>query len=976
MIASAVEEKIYLIRSSSSNSTYLSVEDLSFYACTREPDADIRTSLFCLDDSNLINLETVPWIDGCRLASYDLSNIDCTNLLIQAEYLKENENVKMTKLIKIRKVTSVLNQIANGQFDDGGWGDPVSTAYAIFAYSTFIDAFEEQLQDGMEWLKLNRDNVDKCWPEDDCDIKTTAKVVSLLRLADYDNNKRIIHDGEIYLTTMQNKLVGTETWQLNFKPNITLDNNTPFLQCMVNDSNTTSFYMFSKLNLTANTTTNITHTPSIMQINFSAYNQRKFDVACTGNISANITTHTGDPTLIYKAGDNLTYTLPGACWSDKVKWANCTEESTLYSLLTGVNSYYRDSAMLYIQNQTITNSIGSYLDDEDIKLDGLYIFATNKEHEEKSTALLSKNSSELRWLYYQQNNDGSWGSGTALNRMDDTGYAIMAIESSITEGSDEVLEDAKDWISENEPSSGWGDIEQTALAFNALKGDIRPFVKTDPTHILLTSTVQEVLFYNPSTFNLDQITMEFSSEISKAVKIEEMSELGPDSARKIKITQTGIAPDENNGYLTIYNAGTQIGNVPVSVFKYEKIDITYPNSLTLFGKEAALKLDIVKSAATFTCDVQWDNDDISSKKSFVVSDQSSVVLDITLKNLERRQADYLGTIVCVSGTNTKKIPLVVNINQYPSKPISISPKNIFINKSEEDFTFTLQNNLNEPVSVTIKFRSSEPYYQLESSNIVLNPKADREVTVMNLIPKGMNLSKSNILEAESFGQRESITVITEIPASSLGFVLFSGIAIFIIAAMTILGLVFRQQIMSHVPTKMITKIRRMPFVRNVTKSMGTSMQEDDGEEVITKKKVDTERLKTTIIMNSIKILENLKKGEDDIKQKLRFEGFTDEDIANAYKEIEEIEKEKKKFNDQRSTIAIVETMNKNSAIIRSRLKQEGFTDRQIQTALMSLREELKDKEKKLRTELADHGINVDKDGKNGDNKEKVAFDNK
>ena len=225
----SAEEHIEQVRPDDVDGNYLSNEDLAYLTCADQSNLDVRSSLFCLDDSTLVNLDTIPWADNCYLTTYDLEGIDCQNLQLQAEFIENNANVKVTDRVKIRRVNSLVAQLSDGQNEDGSWGDPISTAYAIFAYSKLDDTFSDEVNSGLTWLKDNRDNDEKCWPEDDCNIKTTATVSAMLRLANKNTSLRVVHDAELWLLSQQNVLTGNEAWKINVTPQPHQYNNSPFL---------------------------------------------------------------------------------------------------------------------------------------------------------------------------------------------------------------------------------------------------------------------------------------------------------------------------------------------------------------------------------------------------------------------------------------------------------------------------------------------------------------------------------------------------------------------------------------------------------------------------------------------------------------------------------------------------------------------------------------------------------------------------
>ena len=67
--------------------------------------------------------------------------------------------------------------------------------------------------------------------------------------------------------------------------------------------------------------------------------------------------------------------------------------------------------------------------------------------------------------------------------------------------------------------------------------------------------------YNPTTFDLDEVTYSFSGNIEGIVDIEEREELNAYSYIRLTVKRKMIVNDTLNGYLDIYNYDENIANL-------------------------------------------------------------------------------------------------------------------------------------------------------------------------------------------------------------------------------------------------------------------------------------------------------------------------------------------------------------------------------------------------------------------------------
>ncbi|MFW6231309.1 MAG: hypothetical protein ACOC32_04795, partial [Nanoarchaeota archaeon] len=173
---------IYFVRPESSEREtvdfrpeYVTDEALVFYSCIEGAER-VFNSVYCkADPTNLIELDAYPWKDDCFISSYELNDSTCSELVVMSEYEEDDEILKWDQEVVVADVDSIPHVILDSQTSDGGWSDPVSTAWVIWALSEFSrgdyqnNTYSEQIEAGLTWLKKERDEDDKCWdgPDDE-----------------------------------------------------------------------------------------------------------------------------------------------------------------------------------------------------------------------------------------------------------------------------------------------------------------------------------------------------------------------------------------------------------------------------------------------------------------------------------------------------------------------------------------------------------------------------------------------------------------------------------------------------------------------------------------------------------------------------------------------------------------------------------------------------------------------------------------
>ncbi len=910
---------------------FISIEDLYFYGCL--PDQDdipIRLSVYCRENNEFVDLETYQWgEENCFISSFNLEDISCKNLVLQMEYIEDEENRKVSRDIKINKLTTTLDKVLRNQYEDGGWSTPLDTAYGILAMAQYPDVFKWELNSALEWLKLNRREDEKCWPKQRCRVATTAHVLSLLTLAGYDSDLRIMRDGNTYLMDQLDYHGTSDSWNITIWNHPTNDASVFDLEC--------AYSYLPSGSSTETTSEFVVDRTSQYSFLFTAAYDSNIQTVCTENVIVNVSDADGDIFFTYE-GNNMSYIIPGVCWQDP-RTRQCDYRTTGYALMTEDLETTEEGAVIsYVETKLLSGAgLGKYLgSDKDVITSAMFLY-----YDTSST--LKENVED--WLLYKQTNEGGWLQENLLyyeNKswfdydddvedfhdyilMDqitqgiaNTFYVIVALIDESYETTHQVIEDAEQWISKNENEIGFNisddemqdedlygiflsnksaiinDTKRNAMAFYVLKNNARPFLKIQPKLIYMDKQSMELSLVNPTTFNMESLDYEFSNNLGTYLEIEEKEYIAPYSFRRLTLKRKGDEIPYEFGYLKISNLGDEIAKIPVIVTTYPKISITQKeSSVTVFGTSKKLGFTIDKSSHTFNCTLDWIEPGISSQRYFTIDSQTTLDIDVTLEKSQTTEKTYTGSFSCRASNQVFNIPVSIKIKQFSSKPIELSPMLVLIENHNEDSSVFVKNRLDEALYVQMSFDVPLDGFEFSPSTFNLFPGEEKNVSILNKVPLDQGMSEGRNIVASTLGIQEQTTFRADIfyeEPKTMGMI---TLLIFVTVAILILGV---GGWFAYTKRKVVLDWYQNKFKKKI------------GVDKVKRRILELERREQIIaIKNMISLLKMQKIDDDEITKRLLTEGFTKEEISDAKKTKEEDlvdkppeeKKEKKKSEEEK-----------------------------------------------------------------------------
>ncbi|MCA9478554.1 MAG: hypothetical protein KC535_05395 [Nanoarchaeota archaeon] len=751
---------------------YLNVDAINFIACI-DAQSDPRAFVICSDNNNFKEVTLYPWPDQerCFVGGMPLSDFSCTNALVQVEYVQDDENLKVSGEFTISTFSTVLEKLLNSQYNDGGWRSALDTAFGVRALSHFDEIFDFEISQGLQWLKLNRNNDEKCWPKAPCNLEETTKILALLSDTGLNDSFRVINDGRNFLEQRQNYYDLNDEWWVNI----------------------TDVAIGATISLVAINETVLDENFSIPAngskiLSFEASQGNILRVISDTDVIMNI--YNQDGLLRYNfQGDNLTYTIPGACWSLNLPGEPCDSGATVYASSTNLSSFRIDRAKDYMITQIHSGVVKHYYGDgTDPVESALYVkdFYDPDLLDGDNVSASDQDGSYLydvmQWVLFKQNNEGYWGDEFTGDTEDDeyesqlsiaredqlkkTAFIVMALLDSGFNRSSEPVVDAHDWVSGIEDEINQSSGGSLGAALFIVQNNAYPLIYASPSVVVVDEQVKEVSFINPTPFEYRDLSFTLSENLQQYLDVEEKDFLSAFNYRTIKFTKKKVTDEELSGFVSVGNADQEIGRIPVLVFDSPTLEITSPDSLTVFGRSSSLKLTATKSKHSFDCSIAWDDASLKSP-SFKLTKTSQSV-NIEFSQAKTTEDVYTGELTCSSLGHSFEFPLSVQMERYVDKPLTLFPSTLVINGSSSQENILVKNNLDIDLSVSL---STNQYSEelLFPQEIFLPAGSSKNISLKGSFDTTLNYSGSTHLTFSTLDTSDSITLLVDVystPGSS------------------------------------------------------------------------------------------------------------------------------------------------------------------------------------------------------------------
>ncbi len=635
---------------------YLKEEPLSFLFC-EDPNVEIKNLTFYIEhDGTETSLPVYEWHakKNCYYSNFDISSLYYSEFTLKIKYLYDGRIREIKREFSKEKESNLINFILGKESHD-----PLDVVYQLIVSNDIYGKESDYSKDLYEKLKNLRDNQDKCWPANDCDVEETAKILAILSMGGYKEGNRLIDDGVQYLST---KILSSNEDKLDYtlylEVNDSAIENGSFTCDVTNDDETDSYTIDS------DSTT----------INGEVSNEIKLNCEKQISKATLIISEGGDSQDIEKSWENINsieYSIPSfKCIGDE----SCNYYSTIYTLI-GVGDLIANSSELKSYTDSLIENKENFqkIDVDDEYLDtALYLYYNN-------------NDKMMSFLKYSQNNDGSWGDSSRYSKIVKTAWSVLALQKN--DAPKEYTEDGKYWIYFNEPISGWGSIEKNGLAYLAIKEKIKPILEIENIpNILTPDNTTKINIKNPTIYKILNLKADFGDLNNYLEFKEDLGDIEQNDNITLEVKVKDGFIGEASGYFTIKGIykGKEIEllKAPVSIeatlpFKINKI---------IFDKENSLATILI-------------NNTIKDNKKFKCHFKSP--LFDTEKNITKRTKEITTTVIgsfkpnidldisCTEGKDTINYKLNSNVEEI-IPVFSVIPDNITI-EEPIDFSINITN---------------------------------------------------------------------------------------------------------------------------------------------------------------------------------------------------------------------------------------------------------------------------------------------
>lgn len=553
-----------------------SVRDASLFDIDME-----KIDLFCNEDDELIysfdyEQDFVDWNEN-RLSAFRLDELNCNDFSFKMYFndngidkvIKKDINFYNTDVFPdfmLENIDSISNDVLRAQI-----------IYALSGFESFNYVRDTLLED----LKSSRNNDAKCWPRYDCSSYDTSKILYYLKQSGFSDSRvykdakswliskssdERYSDYELVIDNYNNDVENCTIEYADFFREDTFNNKSERVygidldygdKLEINCSDDLDFYLYGFLDM-----------------DFVSEEDRKVALKSTDN-------------------DNFYYTLPSPCV--RTNSSSCDIGASFYLSLLDIDESLREYLIKYfvdyIKKDTLDrfyfDSPGSYYDFTSTEADYLFtsmFYHLAKIYEDDVKRELGNDYEKvvegmLNWLFYNQNNDGSWSSTDySFSLTADIVDQLIRSDLSFNEN----LNDAKKFL-----ISEKGDVSSVAdysNFYSMIKADLSPFVSFEPVFVTIKEK-KELTITNPTPYIYENALVEITLDellISsydtkdrsfKASKILNLNYLASKESKKVNVVRNDVMNlnyDENEnpgvfyGYVNVY---LDVSNLQSEYFK-------------------------------------------------------------------------------------------------------------------------------------------------------------------------------------------------------------------------------------------------------------------------------------------------------------------------------------------------------------------------------------------------------------------------
>ena len=647
-------------------------------------DEDYDLTISCFDD-DLINAR---WANNCNIYHIPTSNISCSNSQINA---RTNTQTRTQSFNIMNFESNLYNRLQETN------NNPKDLALNVYGFSLL--GYEDRVQENLDLLREIRIEEFKCFGGSTCNLELTLDVLRYLDYAGINRTSRVFQDAMLWIESKQNK-DRYEDWHVYFSSG---HNST--CQILRGDS-TLETINFGPDNRSTTKT-----------ISFDT--GEKLDFVCDSSYTVEVYNFFGDKILRkQKHEDEKTgFKIEPGCWNMPGSLFQCSPMLTGKALsISSINEDVKELGLNWIENN---------LDPAPISAERLF---TTREIETNLYLYEASRNPEIRtWLWYSQNNNGSFGTTDQLST------TLKAIKIFEDKKQEEWIQDA---ISFAKNYTEWDNLKAEIINYELFRPSRSP-IRAVPG--IFTASAMSSELFSADTVNVN---------VTKTESLQNF-ELSYEN-RVISLEYTQDDDRLYTGFVEVYEENYE-RRIPVSYQRMPFASLEFEESYYFLEEEGIINIPLEKSNLDMTCEITFSS--VFFDKNVTLVDQNSLSFEYE-KNFGTKEEVEVRVICDAENNFVVEFEEQFIVRIYSEPPFSVSTSNIEL-INERPGEITIINNIDEELLITKRLRrDAEEYSVTPSLTIPIGYKALTYIT--KDLGATLNLPESNAVIISTLGFDEEV----------------------------------------------------------------------------------------------------------------------------------------------------------------------------------------------------------------------------
>ncbi|MFT4311419.1 MAG: hypothetical protein ACMXX7_02225 [Candidatus Woesearchaeota archaeon] len=624
-------------------------------------------------------LRSAPW-EECKIYTFNTNDLTCNNPVISTE------TTQMT--LFIANYEQNLNKFSQRR-------ETSSLNIARQIYIKNLLGETQEIEDLIEILKQNRIERYKCWSRTNtCDLEKTIDILKYLTDAGINRTNRIYQDAMLWVESRQNKKEN-ENFEFYFQSN----------------SETTCTLKRGETTLN---TIQVNKTTEYIIRDYEA--GQELTASCQDNYCFRVRDQFGETiqNQCREGEENVRFSIEAGCFGAHTR-VSCSPLITGKALsIKHLRQENLNKGKDWIEDNIRAAPIAAqrFLDNNEA-LANIYMYKATKNEDIRT------------WIWYSQNNDGSFG---RQNKEFTTLEAIRIFEQNQEY---EWMQDAINYIERTRPIQGYNEASEESRFFEIFSPERMPIIITPP---ILEGVNDPVQFKLESS---TQFELEVENPPELLVDINHEGNIATGTAEIIRTEDRRYT-----GYITFIEEGYE-KKVPYSIVKMPTLELDFEQEYYLTQRTGSINVPIIKSNSALNCKITADS--TINPLQTTLTNQRSIRLDY-----EAEIGNRLVQIIyeCETEFGVIEQDYFVTIRHYETSPFTVIKQ--FNTITDEPGRVIVRNNIPEDITVEFEMQRAVNDYEIESP-ITIPRGQEANVYIYKTESTPLNVVEPNTLITKGLG---------------------------------------------------------------------------------------------------------------------------------------------------------------------------------------------------------------------------------